>query len=115
LTSPSPAAGFTLIEILVAVLLLSMLALALSRTLIVSQRARTASERWTQAAQLAAEGIERLRTGQVLGPQLVVGQFQRRADVTLWNGHDDVQQLVVTVSWNDGTAHDLRLSTLVRR
>lgn len=115
MTVAGKAYGFTLIEVLVAVLLLSMMALALSRTLIASQRARTSSERWTQAAQLAAEGIEQLRTGEAVGPVGIPGDFGRRAEVAAWNGHDNLVQLTVTVSWNDGTAHDFQLSTLARR
>jgi prepilin-type N-terminal cleavage/methylation domain-containing protein len=107
--------GFTLIEVLVAVLLLSTMALTLSQTLIASQRARATSERWTHAAQLAAEGIEQLRTGQAPGPVRIPGDFGRHAEVAAWNGHAKLVQLTVTVSWNDGTAHDFQLSTLVRR
>jgi prepilin-type N-terminal cleavage/methylation domain-containing protein len=111
--------GFTLIEVLVAVLLLSMMALSLTRTLMVSQRARATSERWTQAAQLAAEGIEQLRAGHPLGPIRVPGEFSRRAEVAAWNGHAGLVRLVVTVSWHDGAAAaaapEFRLSTLVRR
>jgi prepilin-type N-terminal cleavage/methylation domain-containing protein len=114
-SGPGTPRGFTLIEVLVAVLLLSTMALTLSRTLIASQRARATSERWTQAAQLAAEGVEQLRTGQALGPVRIPGDFGRRAAVTAWNGHDRLVQLVVTVSWNDGSAHDFQLSTLARR
>ena len=98
-----------------AVLLLSTMALALTQTLIASQQARAASERWTQAAWLAAEGIEQLRAGQSLGPIRIPGDFGRRAEVTAWSGHDRLVQLVVTVSWNDGVAHDFELTTLERR
>lgn len=107
--------GFTLIEVLMAVLLLSTIALALTRTLISSQRARAASERWLQATQLAAEGIEQLRTGQPLGPIHIPGDFDRAAQVTPWSGHDGLVRLDVTVSWDDGEPHRFQLSTLARR
>jgi prepilin-type N-terminal cleavage/methylation domain-containing protein len=107
--------GFTLIEVLMAVLLLSLMALTLTQTLIASQRACAVSERWAQAAQLAAEGIEQLRAGHTPGPARVPGGFDRRAEVTPWNGHHGLFRLVVTVSWNDGAAHDFQLTTLAHR
>jgi prepilin-type N-terminal cleavage/methylation domain-containing protein len=107
--------GFTLIEVLMAVVLLSTMALALSRTLIASQRARAASERWMQATRLAAEGIEQLRAGQPVGPSRVPGDFDRRGEVTAWNDDDRLVRLAVTVSWNDGEPHDFQLTTLVHR
>lgn len=104
-----------LIEVLVAVALLSTLALALTETLIASQHARATSERWIQATQLAAEGIEQLRGGHALEPIRIGGDFDRRGEVTVWNGHDRLVQVAVTVSWNDGTPHECQLTTLVRR
>ena len=65
--------GFTLIEVAMGVLVLSMMALTLSRVLIASQHARAASERWVQAVELAAEGIEQLRAGHPLGPIRIAG------------------------------------------
>jgi prepilin-type N-terminal cleavage/methylation domain-containing protein len=107
--------GFTLIEVLMAVVLLSTMALALTRTLIASQRARAVSERWMQATQLAAEGIEQLRAGQPVGPIRILGDFDRRGEVTPWMGNDRLVRLAVTVSWNDGEAHDFQLTTLMHR
>ncbi len=107
--------GSTLIELLMAVLLLSTMALTLTQTLIAAQRARTASERWTQAALLAAEGVEQLRAGHALGPIRIAGGFSRHAEVSPWSGHDRLVQLAVTVVWNDGADHDFRLVTLERR
>jgi len=107
--------GFTLVEVLVAVLLLSSMALTLTQTLIASERARATSERWTQAAQLAAEGIEQLRAGHPLTAIRIPGAFERHATVTPWSGHAGLVELAVTVSWNDGAPHDLQLHTLERR
>ena len=107
--------GVTLIEVLVAVVLLSTMALALTQTLIASQRARAVSERWIQATQLAAEGLEQLRAGHALRPLRNAGDFERRGEVTAWHGHDGLLLLAVTVSWNDGAPQECQLSTLVRR
>jgi prepilin-type N-terminal cleavage/methylation domain-containing protein len=107
--------GFTLIELLIALALLSTVALGLSTTLVTTHRALTASGKWMQAAQLAAEGLEQLRAGQ--GPVGVhpAGDFERSALVTPWGGHPGLSRLEVTVSWNDGDTHTVQLVTLARR
>ena len=107
--------GFTLIELLIALALLSTVALGLSTTLITTHRALTASGKWMQAAQLAAEGLEQLRAGQVPGGVHLAGDFERSASVTPWGGHPGLRRLEVTVSWNDGDTHTLQLVTLARR
>jgi prepilin-type N-terminal cleavage/methylation domain-containing protein len=107
--------GFTLIELLIALTLLSTVALGLSTTLITTHRALTASGKRMQATQLAAEGLEQLRAGQVPGGVHLTGDFARSAVVTPWDGHPDLQRLEVTVSWNDGDTHTLQLVTLARR
>jgi prepilin-type N-terminal cleavage/methylation domain-containing protein len=107
--------GFTLIELLVALTLLSTVALGLSTTLITTHRALTASGKRMHAAQLAAEGLEQLRAGQVPGGVHLTGGFTRSAVVRPWGGHLNLQRLEVTVSWNDGDTHTLQLVTLARR
>ena len=113
--SPDTGRGFSLIELLIALALLSTVALGLSSTLITAHRALTASGKRMQAAQLAAEGLEQLRSGQVPGGVHLAGDFERSALVTPWGGHPDLRRLEVTVSWNDGDTHTLQLVTLARR
>lgn len=109
------AGGFTLIEVMVAVFLLSVMSLALSSTLVSTQRARARSERWLQATQLAAEGIEQLRAGQALSAVGIAAGFERSGEVTPWNGQLGLYRLEVTVSWNDGAPQKFQLATLARR
>ena len=109
------AAGFTLIELMVALLLLSVAALALTTTLVSTRRALTLSAQWMRAAQLASEGIEQVRAGQVPDAGPTVDGFNRAATVTPWNGHAALQRLEVTISWYDGEPHTFQLSTLARR
>jgi prepilin-type N-terminal cleavage/methylation domain-containing protein len=109
------AAGFTLVELLVALLVLSVAALALGSTLASTGRALSLSRKWMQATQLAAEGMEQLRAGQVPGPPGGAGEFERSVATAPWDGHPGLQQVEVTVSWNDGEAHTFRLVTLARR
>ncbi len=105
--------GFTLVEVMVAVVLLSVVALGLTATLISTQRALAVSEKWMRATQFAAEGIEQSRAGQSLS--VVPDGFARSVRIAPWNGHVGVLRLEVTVAWNDGGARSLQLTTLVRR
>jgi len=107
--------GFTLVELLVALLVLSVAALGLSSTLASTGRALSLSRKWMQATQLATEGMEQLLAGQVPAPTGGAGGFERSVATASWNGHPGLQQVEVTVSWNDGEAHTFRLVTLARR
>lgn len=114
--SATPGAqGFSLIEVLIAMAILSVISLAVSTTLIGAQRARGTSERWMQALQLAAEGIEQVRAGHALGAVRIAGAFKRSGRVTPWRDHPGLYQLEVTVSWDDPQPHALQLVTLARR
>jgi prepilin-type N-terminal cleavage/methylation domain-containing protein len=112
---PSLAGGFTLVEVMVALLLLSVAALGLSSTLVSTRKALARSGKRMRAAQLAADGMEQLRAGQVPGPPDGGGEFERSTATTPWNGHPGLQRVEVTVSWNDGELHALQLVTLARR
>ncbi len=115
MTRAAAAGGFTLIEVLAALVLLALAAGGVVETLASAQRARGLSVRRMQAAQLAAAGIEQLRAGQALEPLVVAGGFARAGSVTPWMGRDDLVQLEVSVSWNDTVPQRLRLATLVCR
>jgi Tfp pilus assembly protein PilV len=108
-------AGFSLIEVMVATLFLSAVALAVTQTLVGAMHVRAQSERWMQAAQLAAEGIEQLRAGHTLRPISSSTGFERSGTAAPWSGHPGVQRLEVTVSWSDGAPHSVQLHTLVRQ
>ena len=109
------AAGFSLVEVTVALLLLVIMALGLSSTLIAAQRARADSERWMQATQLAAEGMEQLRAGHALAPVTIPGDFTRSSSITPWSNHPGLYRLEVTVTWMDYPSRSFRLLTLARR
>jgi len=107
--------GFSLIEVLVALVVLSLLGPALTTTLVHAHRTSAATTRWMHATQLAAEGLEQLRAGQGLGPLHGNGDFDRSARSEVWNGHPGLYRMEVTVSWSDGTTHTVHLATLARR
>ncbi len=107
--------GFSLVEAIVATLLLSTIALAVTQTLTSALQARTRNEQWMHATELAAAGMEQLRAGHTLSPLAAGTGFERSATVAEWDGHVGVQRIEVTVSWNDGERRTFRLTTLVRQ
>ena len=107
--------GFTLVEVMMAMLVLATMALALTQTLTSTQRARATSEKWMHATQLAVEGIEQFRAGHPLGAIANGGDFERAGTVAPWDGHPGLYRLQVTVSWNDGEPRRMQLTTLARR
>ena len=107
--------GFTLVEVTVALALLSVIALGLTNTLVSAQQARTSSERWMLATQLAAEGIEQLRAGHALAAVRAGAGFDRSGTVAPWNGHLGLSRIEVTVTWSDGGPRRVQLITLARQ
>ena len=106
--------GFTLIEVIISVLLLSVIALALTSTLVSTQRALTQSKKWMIASQLAADGLERLRAGGQVPAEHLAGGFDRTA-IRQPAGGAELDRLEVTVTWRDDAPHEVHLVTLARR
>lgn len=105
--------GTTLIEILVALLLFSLIATATARTLASAQRARAASALWMQAAELGGNLLERLRVDPDQPESQTVLGFTRawqRSDA----GLAGVDRIDVTVRWTLDGEQALHLATLLR-
>jgi prepilin-type N-terminal cleavage/methylation domain-containing protein len=99
--------GFTLIEAMVALLLLSCAALALSQCLVLAHNAQKASRTWMRAVALAEEGLERARPGAGSGRD-TSGIFRRRWSSSTAGAH--LRRIEVVVEWN---TQEFRLATLV--
>lgn len=101
--------GFTLVEVMVALVLLSLSAVALAHCLLLAQRLQIESGRWMRAAALAQEGLERART---LGCEAddVAGLFLRRCASTTSDG---LRGIEVTVTWAAPEQREFRLATVV--
>ncbi|MBI3785337.1 MAG: hypothetical protein HY270_18245 [Deltaproteobacteria bacterium] len=105
--------GSSLVELVIALGLLSVIALAVTSTILTCAQARSLSERWMTATTLAMEGIEQMRAGRALAPIPKPTLFTRTASVPMSTGLTHLQRIDVEVSWDDGQKHSLRLSTLV--
>jgi|MudIll2142460700_1097286.scaffolds.fasta_scaffold141524_3 prepilin-type N-terminal cleavage/methylation domain-containing protein len=106
--------GFALIEILIATLIFSIVALGLTQTIVSAQEARRTSERWMRATQLAEELMERVRAGERGGPPEVIGLFTRSWRAQAFSGNLALSRIDVTVTWSDRRPQQFVLSALVR-
>jgi prepilin-type N-terminal cleavage/methylation domain-containing protein len=102
--------AFTLVEVLVALLLFSLVAIGLADGLIRAQQWQSESGRWMRATALADEALERARAGAPDGAD-TIGPFRRR-----WSSSPDdgVRRLEAVVAWDVPAARELRMSTRVR-
>jgi len=109
-------AGFSLLEILVALTVFSIASLALTSAVTTSIRANNTSERLTQATVLAQDKLEALLAS---GPMLGAGSDVPHAGFTrTWTISTDtpqvgVSQINVVVSWKDHSTHSLTVTTVV--
>ncbi len=109
-------AGFSLLEILVALTVFSIASVALISGVTTSIRANNTSEHLTQAAVLAQDKLEALLAS---SPTLAAGSDAPRSGFTrTWTISTDtpqlgVSQLNVSVSWTDYTPHTITVTTVV--
>jgi prepilin-type N-terminal cleavage/methylation domain-containing protein len=108
------ARGFTMIELLVAVAIFTMLAAALAQTLIHAQQVRASSARWLRATQLAEERLERLRAGDRTDDVEPIGEFTRVGHAQPSADQPGLDRLDVVVTWEDAGPQRFVLSALAR-
>ncbi len=108
------AAGFTLIEVVVACCLFAIGAAALAQTLMVAQRVRASSARWLHALALAEDQLERLRAGDRSAGDVPIGIYTRGWSTAAFAPDPALEQLEVYVLWEDRGPQRLTLTTLQR-
>jgi type II secretory pathway pseudopilin PulG len=99
--------GFTLVEAVVALFLVSVTALALTQCLLTAQRAQRESGRWMRAVALAEQAIEQARAAGSDGGD-ALGGYERR-----WISADagpGLRRVEAEVTWD---SHRFHLQTLV--
>jgi len=107
--------GFTLIEVMVAMCLFALGAAALAETLVVAQRVRASSARWSRATTLAEERLERLRAGDRSDDPAPIGEFTRSWHSEPFTGGPGLDRIDVNVDWEDRGRQRLTLTALLRR
>lgn len=108
------AAGFTLIELLVGSTLFALVAAGLAQALISAQQHRTASARWSQAAALAEERLERLRAGDRSDDDGPIGAFERVWHAEPADGLPGLERIEVVVTWTHRGPQRFALTALQR-
>lgn len=89
--------GFTLIEAMVALVLLSFVAVALGQCLLAAQKAQRQSGRWLRAVELADEALERLRARDGTGGDEVEGYARQWSSTDLGLG---LRRIEASVRWD---------------
>ena len=114
--------GFTLIEVLVALIILSFSLLALAGLMVTTTKNNSFGSHMTEAATLAQDKLEELRAikwddlneGNHTDPAQQEGStginYTRNWNVTT-NG--SLKTVTITVNWNDRTAHSIRLVSVL--
>lgn len=119
-------AGFTLLEVLIAMVILSVGLLALARFQLTVIKGNTDSREITTAVVLAETKIEELMSGGFAA--LAAGEdtdidttgtaggiFTRAWAVADYSGSTNMKQITVTVTWTDqeGISHNVALNTVL--
>jgi type IV pilus assembly protein PilV len=103
-------AGFTLLEVMVAMVVLAIGILGLAPMLVVSMQGNQSSRETTEAAYLAQDRIEQFRNQTTISPipfneTSTVGQYSRVVNVTDQSVDNTipagVYQITVTINWTD--------------
>lgn len=112
---PARVAGFTLIEVVVAMLLFAVGAAALAQTLAIAQHTRASSARWVHALALAEQRLERWHAGERGEDVARVGEFTLRAQREPFGDAARLERVAITVEWQDRGPQRLALTGLLRR
>jgi type IV pilus assembly protein PilV len=110
--------GFTLIEILIAIIILSVSLLALAALMATTTRNTSFGGHITEAATFAQDQLERLRVTQwaniVNGNDAIVGatgiNYNRSWNVAV-NGN--IRTVTITITWNDRINHTISLISAI--
>ena len=105
--------GLTLIELLLAICVGGIVALALTQQVLVAHRARRTGTRWMRATQLAAERLERLRAGDREADDILSAGFTVSWQASAASGYPDLERVAVTVVWEDQGEKRFTIAALI--
>jgi prepilin-type N-terminal cleavage/methylation domain-containing protein len=105
--------GFSLIEVLVALLIFALVAAGLAETLAVAQMTRHTSALRMEASLLAAAETERARARGATDGTTKVGALTCSTAVEALGDYPDLARVRVTVDWIDRAPRRLELVTLM--
>ena len=112
--------GFTLIEVLVALIILSFSLLALAGLMVTTTKNNSFGNHMTEAATFAQDKLEELRA--IKWENLSDGNYTDQQDVLTgitytrnWNvtTNGSLKTITINVNWNDRTPHSIRLVSVL--
>ena len=114
--------GFTLVEILIALCILSFALLALAGLMVTTTKNNSAGGQMTEAATFSQDKLEELRTTQfdgiVQGNDQKTGahgtQYARNWNVVT-NADGNLKTITLNLSWTDKYGHSIRMTSAVCR
>ncbi len=118
--------GFSLLEVLISLMILSISLLASAGLMTTTTRNNSAGGRVTEAATLAQDKLEELRAMSwddipvnILkrdSPSSREGfQYDRSWFVKLNGKNTDIKEIEITIGWTEGTSHSLRFFSALSR
>jgi prepilin-type N-terminal cleavage/methylation domain-containing protein len=116
--------GFSLIEVLIALVILSISLLALAGLMVTTTRNNSFGGHLTEAVTFAQQRLEELRVAPyntivTPGAPVIQTGVPSGTNYTInWNvvqnADDSLRRVTMTVNWNDGTAHSISIVTVVK-
>jgi type IV pilus assembly protein PilV len=112
--------GFTLIEVLVALVILSFSLLALAGLMVTTTKNNASGNHVTEAATFAQDKLEELRA--IKWENLIDGDNSDQKDGSTgitytrnWNvtTNGSLKTITINVNWNDQTAHSIRIVSVL--
>jgi type IV pilus assembly protein PilV len=104
--------GFTLIEVLIAMVMFAIAVLGLATLQVGQIQANAKAKRRTTALTLAQDTIEKVRDGQgCSNTSQTQGAITYALECSTSSGPDGVQDITVTVNWTDSTNQSVVLQT----
>ena len=112
--------GFSLIEVLIALIILSVSLLALAGLMATTTKNNSSGSHMTEAATFAQDRLEELRT--TPWTMITTGSDTRQGATGIvytrsWevvpNTADTLRTVAITLSWNDRVSHSIRLLSVI--
>jgi len=103
-----------MLEVLVAMVILSITALGITRLQVGTIQANAYAKRRTIALNFAQDKVEKVRSGQACSAaQITYGSLIFSLVCTTANGPNNTQNVTVTVSWSDPTTQSVQIQTRI--
>jgi type IV pilus modification protein PilV len=106
--------GFSLLEVLVAMTILSFASLAMAKLQVGTLQANAFAKRRTIALNFAQDRVEKVRAGLACSnAQITYGSLAFALTCQSVNGPNNTKDVTVTVRWSDPTQQSVQIRTLI--